>query len=138
VLNELGVEADNAGEPIDTTVGKPADICIGIETWPELLGPVGGATRRMLFDYADPPWRARYTQLILAPGAEMSAPIATAITDLFALVGGICAGDEAAGSGGCVTINAESEMKPLRLVFWRGHGPVRWLDGRSRGDLYGR
>jgi len=51
---------------------------------------------------------------------------------------GTCAGDEAPGSGGCVTINAESEMKPLRLVFWRGRVPVRWLDGRSRGDLYGR
>jgi hypothetical protein len=30
VLNELGVEADNAGKPVDTTVGQPADICTGI------------------------------------------------------------------------------------------------------------
>lgn len=68
----------------------------------------------------------------------MPARIAPAMTDLFAMAEGTCAGDEAPGSGGCVTINAESEMKPLRLVFWRGRVPVRWLDGRSRGDLYGR
>ena len=73
----------------------------------------------MLFDYADHPWRARYTQLILAPGAEMPARIATAMTDFFAMAEGTCAGDEAAGSGSCVRINAESEMKPLRLIFWR-------------------
>lgn len=141
VLNELGRQADNAGESIDATVGQPADICLEIETLPELPGPVAGLTRRMLYDYAGQKWRARYCQLILAPGAEVPAHVATAMTDLFVMAGEIRAGDEAAGSGCYVTIDAETEMTlssryGARVLAW-ADGPVRWLDGTPRGDLYG-
>ncbi len=141
VLNELGREAGNAGESIDATVGDPADICLDIENLPELPGPVPGVTRRMLFDYADQPWRARYTQLILAPGTQVPAHVTTAMTDFFVMAGEIRAGEEAAGSGCYVTIDADTEMSlwsqyGARVLAW-ADGPVRWLDAAVRGDLYG-
>lgn len=141
VLNELGREADNAGESIDATVGDPADICLDIENLPELPGPVPGVTRRMLFDYTDQPWRARYTQLILAPGTQVPAHVTTAMTDFFVMAGEIRAGEEAAGSGCYVTIDADTEMSlssqyGARVLAW-ADGPVRWLDAAVRGDLYG-
>lgn len=110
VLNELGLQADNAGESIDTTVGQPADICFELEAQPTVPGPVPDVTRRMLFDYAGQAWRARYTQLILVPGTQVPAHVATAMIDLFVMSGEIRAGDEAAGSGRYVTIDAETEM----------------------------
>jgi len=141
VLNELGLAADDAGESVDTTVGQPADICFDVETVPEAPGPVPGVSRRMLFDYAGETWRARYTQLVLAPGTKVPPHVATATTDLFVLSGEIRAGDEAAGSGCYVTIDAETELTlssryGARVLAW-ADGPVRWLDGASRGDLYG-
>lgn len=141
VLNELGLEAGNAGESIDATVGEPADICLDVETLPALPGPVPGVTRRMLYDYAGQPWQARYSELVLAPGARAPAHATTAMTDLFVLSGEVRAGDEAAGSGCYVTIDPETEMTltsryGARLLAW-ADGPVRWLDGASRSDLYG-
>lgn len=141
VLNELGLEADSAGEAVDATVGAPADICIDIETLAELPGPVPGVTRRTLFDYAGEPHAARYSQLVLAPGAEVPAHATTATTDLFVLSGEIRAGDETAGSGCYVTIDPETEMTltsryGARVLAW-ADGPVRWLDGAAAGDLYG-
>lgn len=41
VINEFGVEADNAGERVDTTVGQPADICIRM-----MAGAAGARPRR--------------------------------------------------------------------------------------------
>ncbi|HTW54401.1 MAG TPA: hypothetical protein VME45_21110 [Stellaceae bacterium] len=141
VLNELGREADSAGESIDATVGAPSDICIEVETLAELPGPVSGVARRALFDYAGQPHVARYSQILLAPGTEVPAHTTTAMTDLFVLSGEIRAGDEAAGSGCYVTIDPEAEMTltsryGARVLAW-ADGPVRWLDGASRGDLYG-
>jgi hypothetical protein len=95
----------------------------------------------MLFDYAGQAWRARYTQLILVPGTQVPAHVATAMIDLFVMSGEIRAGDVAAGSGCYVTIDADTEMTlssryGARLLAW-ADGPVRWVDGASRGDLYG-
>jgi hypothetical protein len=50
LLNERGVDADNAGASMDMTFGHPAHICLEIATLP---GHVRGATRRRLFDHAD-------------------------------------------------------------------------------------
>ncbi|HXC30160.1 MAG TPA: hypothetical protein VNV38_19560 [Stellaceae bacterium] len=141
VLNELGLRADDAGESIDATVGEPSDICLDIETLPALPGPVPGVARRMLYNYAGEPHQARYSQLALAPGAEIPAHVTTAMTDLFVLAGEIRAGDEAAGSGCYVTVDADTEMTlasryGARVLAWVD-GPVRWLDGAKRGDLYG-
>jgi hypothetical protein len=141
VLNELGLEADNAGESVDATVGAPSDICIDVEALTELPGPVPGVTRRMLYDYAGQPHQARYSQLLLAPGAAAPAHATTALTDLFVLSGEIRVGDEAAGSGCYITMDAETEMTitsryGARVLAW-ADGPVRWLDGAARGDLYG-
>lgn len=141
VLSELGLEADGAGESVDATLGQPADICVDVETLPALPGPVSGVTCRMLYDYAGQPWQARYGELVLAPGTRVPAHVATATTDLFVLSGEIRAGDEAAGSGCYVTIDASTEMTltsryGARILAW-ADGPVHWLDGAARGDLYG-
>ena len=141
VLNELGLEADNAGESVDATIGEPSDICIDVDAMTPVPGPVAGLSRRALYDYAGQPWRARYCQLVLEPGCEVPAHIATATTDLFVLAGEIRVGEAAAGSGCYVTIDAETEMTlssryGARVLAW-ADGPVRWLDGVSRGDLYG-
>jgi hypothetical protein len=141
VLNELGLEADSAGELVDATVGEPADICIDVDAMTPAPGPVPGVARRMLFNYADEPWQARYCQLVLAPGTQVPAHWTTAMTDLFVLSGEIRVGDEAAGSGCYVTIDAETELTltsryGARLLAW-ADGPVRWLDDADRTDLYG-
>lgn len=78
---------------------------------------------------------------MLAPGTQVPAHVATGMTDLFVLSGEIRAGDEAAGSGCYVTIDAEMEMTlsshyGARVLAW-ADGPVRWLDDVPRGDLYG-
>jgi hypothetical protein len=141
VLNELGLDADNAGESVDATVGQPADICLDVEALPAVLGPVPGVTRRMLFDYAGETWRARYTQLLLAPGTAVPAHVTTGMTDLFVLAGEIRVGAEAAGSGHYVVIDEDAELTlssryGARLLAW-ADGPVCWLDGVARDDLYG-
>lgn len=141
VLNELGLEADNAGESVDATVGEPSDICIDVESLAALPGPVPSVSRRTLYDYNGQPHQARYVQLVLAPGTQVPTHVTTATTDLFVLAGEIRAGDEAAGSGCYVTIDAETEMTltsryGARVLAW-ADGPVRWLDGAKRGDLYG-
>jgi hypothetical protein len=141
VLNELGLAAGKAGETVDTTVGQPSDVLIDVDAQTAVPGPVGGITRRPLYDYAGQPHRARYSQLVLAPGVQVPAHAATAMTDLFVLAGEIRLGDAAAGSGCYVTIDAETELTlstryGARLLAW-ADGPVRWLDGAARGDLYG-
>lgn len=141
VLNELGLEADSAGEAVDATVGLPSDICIDVEALTGQAGPVPGVLRRGLFDYAGEPHAARYSHLVLAPGTETPAHVTTAMTDLFVLSGEIRAGDEAAGSGCYVTIAPETELTltsryGARVLVW-ADGPMRWLDGAPRGDLYG-
>jgi hypothetical protein len=141
VLNELGFAADKAGEKIDTTLGAPADIIVDVDALTPVPGPALGVTRRMLFDYAGEPHRARFTQLVLAPGTEVPAHVTTAMTDLFVLAGEIRASDEPAGSGCYVTIGQGSELTlstryGARLLAW-ADGPVRWLDDKPRADLYG-
>ena len=141
VLNELGLEADQAGESVDATIGQPADICIDADALPPIPGPVPGLTRRMLFDYAGERWQARYCQLVFAPGTVVPAHAVTAMTDLFVLAGELRVGDDAAGSGCYVTIDAETELTMssrygARLLAWTD-GPMRWLDGEARDDLYG-
>jgi len=141
VLADLGLEAGKAGETIDTTVGQPADLLIDVEGLTEAPGPVPGVTRRTLFDYAGEAWRARYTQLVLAPGTEVPAHVTTGMTDLFVLAGELRAGEAAAGSGCYVVIDADTELTlssryGARLLAW-ADGPARWLDGAERGDLYG-
>jgi hypothetical protein len=141
VLGELGIDAGKAGEAIDTTVGQPSDLVVDVEATAETPGSVSGVTRRMLFDYAGEAWRARYSQLVLAPGTKVPAHVTTATTDLFVLSGEVRVGDAAAGSGCYVTIEAETELSlssryGARLLVW-ADGPVRWLDGIRRSDLYG-
>jgi hypothetical protein len=89
VLNELGVQADNAGEPIDTTVGQRPTFASGSRLC--LSCRDRSTPRRVGFDYTDQPWRARNTRLIVAPGAEVLGHIATAMTDRFPMAGGTCA-----------------------------------------------
>ena len=141
VLNELGAAAGRAGETIDTTVGQASDLVIDVETVAEVRSPVAGITRRPLFDYAGEAWRARYAQLVLTPGTQVPAHVTTAMTDLFVLSGEVRVGDAAAGSGCYVVIDAETELSMssrygARVLAW-ADGPVRWLDGGERGDLYG-
>jgi quercetin dioxygenase-like cupin family protein len=141
VLNELGFAAEKAGEAVDETVGQPSDVCIDVGALTPVPGPVPGVTRRALFDYAGQAWRARYVELVLAPGTRVPAHVATGLTDLFVLAGEIRAGDEAVGSGCYVTVEAEAELTlssryGARLLAW-ADGPTRWCDGVERGDLYG-
>jgi hypothetical protein len=141
VLNELGLAAGKAGESVDTTLGQPADVLIDVDAITAVPGPAPGVTRRALFDYAGQADRARFAQLLLAPGAQVPAHATTGMTDLFVLSGEIRACDAAAGSGCYVTIDAETELTlssryGARLLAW-ADGPVRWLDGAERGDLYG-
>lgn len=72
---------------------------------------------------------------------EVPAHVTTAATDLFVLAGEVRVGDAVAGSGSYVTIDAETELGlssryGARLLAW-ADGPVRWLDGGARADLYG-
>jgi hypothetical protein len=141
VLKELGLAAGEAGETVDTTLGQPSDVLIDVDAQTAVPGPVPGITRRALFDYAGQAHRARYCQLVLAPGTRVPAHVATGMTDFFVLSGEIHAGDAAAGSGCYVTIDAETELALSSrygacLLAW-ADGPVRWLDGVERGDLYG-
>jgi len=141
VLSDLGVAAGEAGVKIDATIGAPSDLVVDVEAAPEVRGPAPGITRRMLFDYAGEAWRARYCQLLLAPETEVPAHVTTAATDLFVLAGEVKVGGEAAGSGCYVTIDADTELEVssrygARLLAW-ADGPVRWLDGAERADLYG-
>jgi hypothetical protein len=141
VLNELGFAAAEAGEEFDATVGRPADLLIDVEAITGSAGPLPGVTRRMLFDYAGEAWPARYSQLVLAPGTRVPAHATTGMTDLFVLAGEIRVGEDAAGSGHYVVIDAATELSlcsryGARLLAW-ADGPVRWLDGAERADLYG-
>lgn len=141
VLDELGTAANEAGECIDTTIGQPADILVDADALSAIPGPVPGITRRMLYDYAGQPHRARFTQLVLAPGTSIPPHSATAMTDLFVLAGEISVGAEAAGSGCYVTINGGTEIVlttryGARLLAW-ADGPAAWNDSVERGDLYG-
>ena len=85
VLNGLRVEADNAGESIDTDARPAADILPGDRDIVRAAGPVPGVTRRMLFDYAGQPLvrvlHQREDGLTLAPGAAQRAHIAAAMTE---------------------------------------------------------
>jgi len=141
VLGELGLAAGKAGETVDTTVGQPSDLLINVEAVTAVPGPVPGITRRTLFDYAGEAWRARFDQLVLAPGTRVPTHFTMGMTDLFVLSGEIQIGEAAAGSGCYVVIDAETELGlsshyGARLLAW-ADGPVRWLDGAERGDLYG-
>jgi ChrR-like protein with cupin domain len=110
VLGELGLAAGKAGESVDTTLGQPSDVLIEVDAITAVPGPVPGIMRRALFDYAGQAHRARFAQLLLAPGTQVPAHVATAMTDLFVLSGEIRAGDTAAGSGCYVTVDAETEL----------------------------
>ena len=141
VLNELGAEADKEGEAIDATIGQRPHIIIDIEAQAAVEGPVAGLARRSLYDYGGQPHRARYSQLLLAPGTEVPAHSTGGMTDFFVLAGEIRAGDEAAGSGCYVTIDAGAELTltsryGARVFAW-ADAPVRWLDGVERSDPYG-
>ena len=77
----------------------------------------------------------------MAPGTQVPALLTTAMTDLFVLSGEIRVGETAAGSGCYVVIDAETELTlssryGARLLVW-ADGPVRWVDGVARSDLYG-
>jgi hypothetical protein len=141
ILDELGVKAAKAGELVDATIGQPADLIVDIDGVASLPGPAPGVTRQPIFDYAGEAWRARYSQLVLAPKAHVPAHITTGMTDLFVLAGEIRVGEASAGSGHYVVIDAETELTVssrygARVLAW-ADGPVRWLDGATRGDLYG-
>lgn len=141
VLNELGLRAAAAGEKVDTTVGQTPNLCFAIEGVTAVPGPVPGMARRMLYDYANEPWQARFVNLLLAPGTKIPAHRTTGMTDLFVLAGEARFGGEPAGSGCYVVLEAETELSiesryGCRLLAW-ADGPVRWLDGAARPDLYG-
>lgn len=141
VLNELGLRAAAAGETVDATVGQTPNLCFDIEAVTAAPGPVKGVARRMLYDYANEPWQARYSNLLLAPGTKIPAHRTTGMTDLFVLAGEARFGGEAAGSGCYVVLDAETELAiesryGCRLLAW-ADGPVQWLDGATRSDLYG-
>jgi hypothetical protein len=141
VLGEIGLQAAKTGETVDTTVGQPSDVCINVEALIAVPGSAPGVTRRTLFDYAGEAWRARFVQLVMAPETQVPAHVTTGMTDLFVLAGEIRVGETEAGSGSYVVIDAETELTlsshyGARLLAW-ADGPVRWLDGAERGDLYG-
>lgn len=141
VLDELGAVASEAGERIDATIGQPADILVDADTLTAIPGPVPGVTRRMLYDYAGQPHRARFTQLVFAPATQIPPHTATGMIDFFVLAGEISLGGTAAGSGCYVTIDADTEMVltsryGARLLVW-ADGPASWQDAVERGDLYG-
>jgi hypothetical protein len=141
VLAELGREAAASGVVIDATIGAPADIIIDADRVASAPGPALGVTRQPLFDYAVEAWAARYSQLVLTPGTQVPAHMTTGMTDLFVLAGELRAGDIAAGSGCYIVIEPETELTfsthyGARLLAW-SDGPVRWLDGDDRPDLYG-
>ena len=141
VLNELGLRAAAAGETVDATVGQTPNLCFEIDAVTPVPGPVKGVARRMLYDYANEPWQARFSNLMLAPGAAIPAHRTTGMTDLFVLAGEARFGGEAAGSGCYVVLEADTELSiesryGCRLLAW-ADGPAVWLDGQSRGDLYG-
>jgi quercetin dioxygenase-like cupin family protein len=140
VLDELGAAASEAGERIEETIGQPADILVDADALTAIPGPVPGITRRMLYDYAGQPHRARFMQLALAPGTRIPSHTATGMVDFFMLAGEISLGGVAAGSGCYVTINADTEVMltsryGARLTW--ADGPASWHDGVERGDLYG-
>ena len=141
VLNALGLRAAAAGETVDATVGQTPNLCFDIEAVTAVPGPVKGVARRMLYDYANEPWQARYANLLLAPGTKIPAHRTTGMTDLFVLSGEVELGGVAAGSGCYAVLEAETELAiesryGCRLLAW-ADGPVQWLDGSARGDLYG-
>jgi len=141
VLNELGLKAAAAGERVDATVGQQPSLLITVEALAAVPGPVLGVGRRMLYDYANEAWQARYCQLLLAPSAKIPAHLTTGMIDLFVLAGEVSIGATRAGSGSYVVIDAETELAidsryGARLLAW-ADGPVRWLDGNQRADLYG-
>jgi hypothetical protein len=49
ILDELGVDAANAGERVDSTVGQSSDILIDVEALIAAPGPTPGIMRRTLF-----------------------------------------------------------------------------------------
>ena len=141
VLNELGQRAAAAGEKVDATVGQTPNLCFSIEQLTPVPGPVPGCARRMLYDYAGEPWQARFVNLLLAPSTKTPAHRTTGMTDLFVLAGEVRIGHERAGSGCYAVIDADTELAietryGARLLAW-ADGPVQWLDGAARGDLYG-
>jgi hypothetical protein len=141
VLDELGAAASEAGEHIDATIGQPADILVEADALAAVPGPVPGVARRLVYDYASQPHRARFTQLVLAPGTRIPPHTATGLTDFFVLAGEILLAGAAVGSGCYVTVDAEAEVNlasryGARLLAW-ADGPARWQDGAARGDLYG-
>lgn len=136
LLNERGVDADNAGASIDATFGQPAHICLEIAT---LRGPVRGVTRRRLFDHANS--LARAVHPANSCGGSRGA-------------GAYRDGDDRPRDGG--RIPGPRRGGRLRLpcnhlprarqagraatthLFWHGaDGPVRWRGVKPRGDLYG-
>jgi hypothetical protein len=141
VLNELGFAASDAGERFDATVGDPADIVIDLATLAAAPGAAPGITRTTLFDYAGQTWHARYSQLVLAPGAAAPAHQTAGMLDFFVIAGEIRLGDAAAGSGCYVTVEPETELTlsshyGARLLAW-SDAPIAWLDGKEGADPYG-
>jgi hypothetical protein len=79
--------------------------------------------------------------VLLAPGTTIPAHRTTGMTDLFVLAGEARFGGAPAGSGCYVVLEAETELSiesrfGCRLLAW-ADGPVEWLDGAARRDLYG-
>lgn len=141
VLNELGLQAAEAGESIDTTIGQAPNLCITVDALVPVPGPVPGAARRLLYDYANEDWQARYCQLLLAPGTTVPMHRTTGMTDLFVISGEVSLGGEPAGSGAYVVIDAETELSieshyGARVLAW-ADGPVQWSDATGLADLYG-
>lgn len=141
VLNELGLQAAESGEQVDTTLGQAPTLSITVGDLTPVPGPVPGAARRLLYDYANEAWQARYSQILLLPDTKIPAHRTTGMTDLFVISGELRLGEERAGAGCYVVIEADAELEiesryGARVLAW-SDGPAQWLDGEARGDLYG-
>ena len=86
---------------------------------------------------------ARHARATLATGGESGGAVSCGERTGTALASGQLKPEvlTAAGSGCYVVIDAETELTlssryGARLLVW-ADGPVRWLDGVARSDLYG-
>lgn len=119
---------------------RPPEINVAVDALPIETTALAGVTRRLVFDYAGTGTDRRFVQLNLLPGTELPAHLATDLTEWFVIGGDVSVNGTPAGGGSFVVIEPGTELSVsstygARLLAW-AEGPVRWLDGRTRSDLY--
>ena len=119
----------------------PPDINITVDALPSLATGIGGLSRRNVFDYRGTGHNHRMAQLALLPGTRLPPHASTATIDWFLLAGDATVNNTAL-TGGCFCITEPGTELSIatdygaRLLAW-AEGPVEWLDGVARPDLYG-